>query len=200
MLGLESRFRDGALAQLLARRLACPGTRIDVADDVQPLLSFFERCEVTHVETETLTALFAPSADEEREPLQLGNLRLLQRHRRGRRAQIEYERSGLRSARGCPSTGRRRPCITGSGACDGTRSQFWRWCHKFFPGSLDRSRCSPRASRADSFDQRGECVRSRVARDRGSPAVIGIRPLDRWLCVPAFRRVCPYQPGSSVKA
>ena len=46
----------------------------------------------------------------------------------------------------------------------------------------------------------GECVRSRVARDRGSPAVIGIRPLDRWLCVPAFRRVCPYQLGSSVKA
>src|SRR5579863_4886878 len=28
-------------------------------------------------------------------------------------------------------------------------------------------------------------------RDRGGPAVIGTElPLDRWLCVPAFRRVC----------
>jgi len=32
---------------------------------------------------------------------------------------------------------------------------------------------------------------SRRVRDRGSPAVIGILPLDRWLCVPVFRRVCP---------
>ena len=27
----------------------------------------------------------------------------------------------------------------------------------------------------------------------GNPAVLGRRPLDRWLCVPAFRRVCPCQ-------
>src|SRR5882757_1779523 len=32
---------------------------------------------------------------------------------------------------------------------------------------------------------------SRQVRDRGSPAVIEILPLDRWLCVPVFRRVCP---------
>src|ERR1700722_11538289 len=38
---------------------------------------------------------------------------------------------------------------------------------------------------------RRECERSRFMRDRGSPAVIGTYPLDRWLCVPAFRRVCP---------
>src|SRR5688572_28583702 len=25
----------------------------------------------------------------------------------------------------------------------------------------------------------------------GNPAVIGPRPLDRWLCVPVFQRVCP---------
>ncbi len=43
-------------------------------------------------------------------------------------------------------------------------------------------------------------MRSRLARDRGSPAVIGIRPLDRWLCVPAFRRVCPCHYQTSVKA
>src|SRR5579862_6988947 len=35
--------------------------------------------------------------------------------------------------------------------------------------------------------------------DHGSPAVIGIRPLDRWLCVPAFRRVCPFHYRVSVK-
>ena len=26
----------------------------------------------------------------------------------------------------------------------------------------------------------------------GGPAVLGY-PLDRWLCAPAFRRVCPYR-------
>ena len=28
--------------------------------------------------------------------------------------------------------------------------------------------------------------------DRGDPAVLGMTPLDRKLCVPAFRRVCPW--------
>jgi hypothetical protein len=33
----------------------------------------------------------------------------------------------------------------------------------------------------------------RNARDyRGDPAVVGMTPLDRKLCVPAFRRVCPW--------
>ena len=27
----------------------------------------------------------------------------------------------------------------------------------------------------------------------GYPAVIDVKSLDRWLCVPAFRQVCPYQ-------
>jgi hypothetical protein len=27
----------------------------------------------------------------------------------------------------------------------------------------------------------------------GNPAVIGMKPLDRKLCVPAFRRVCHYR-------
>jgi hypothetical protein len=35
---------------------------------------------------------------------------------------------------------------------------------------------------------------------RGNPAVIGTRPLDRWLCVPVFRRVCPVHNARSVKA
>src|ERR1700722_3947270 len=39
-----------------------------------------------------------------------------------------------------------------------------------------------------------------LMRVRGSPAVIGTRPLDRWLCVPVFRRVCPYHCTQSVKA
>src|SRR5882672_7852172 len=42
-----------------------------------------------------------------------------------------------------------------------------------------------------SFPTRSECERRATLRDRGSPAVIGILPLDRWLCVPVFRRVCP---------
>src|SRR6056297_1672506 len=29
----------------------------------------------------------------------------------------------------------------------------------------------------------------------GNPAVVGPCPLDRWLCVPVFRRVCPCQWG-----
>jgi hypothetical protein len=32
-------------------------------------------------------------------------------------------------------------------------------------------------------------------RFRGNPAVLGIAPLDRWLCVLAFRRVCPLAPA-----
>jgi len=31
-----------------------------------------------------------------------------------------------------------------------------------------------------------------VSRFSGGPAVLGI-PVDRWLCVPAFRRVCRFQ-------
>ncbi len=191
-----------ALAQLLARSFACPCARIDVANDVQPFLGFFERREVAHVQAEALTAVLTTAADEEVESLQLRDLSLLERHGRRRGAQVEDVRSRLRSASRCRSTGRRRPCFPGSGACDSTRCQCWRWCHKPSP---DRATCPARLSRKPPGLQ-GR-IRStwgsasvRARRDRGSPAVIGIRPLDRWLCVPAFRRVCPYQRRPSVEA
>lgn len=34
----------------------------------------------------------------------------------------------------------------------------------------------------------------------GNPAVVGHLPLDRWLCVTAFRRFCPCQHGSAAPA
>jgi hypothetical protein len=36
----------------------------------------------------------------------------------------------------------------------------------------------------------------RVRCSAGNPAVVGPRPLDRWLCVPVFRRVCPCSAGA----
>ena len=34
--------------------------------------------------------------------------------------------------------------------------------------------------------------------DSGNPAVLGSSPVDRWLCVPAFRRVCRFQYGRTL--
>jgi len=34
---------------------------------------------------------------------------------------------------------------------------------------------------------------SELAAAYGNPAIVGIYPLDRWLCVPEFQRVCPYR-------
>jgi hypothetical protein len=73
-------------AQFLSRRLASPGTRIDLTHHVQPFFGFAQRREVTHVEPETLAALFEPTTHEKREPLELRQIRLCERHRRRRRA------------------------------------------------------------------------------------------------------------------
>ncbi len=78
--------RDCALAQFLSGGFAGPCARIDIADDVQPILSLGERREITHVKTETLAALLEAATDEEGEALQLRKLRLLERHRRRRGA------------------------------------------------------------------------------------------------------------------
>ncbi len=141
---LRSSLSGRALAQLLAGSLACPCARIDVANDVQPFLGLFECREVAHVQAEALTAVLTTAAHEEVESLQLGDLGLLERHGRGRGAQVEDVRSRLHSASRCRSTGRRRPCFPGSGACDCTRCQCWRWCHKPSP---DRATCPARLSR-----------------------------------------------------
>src|ERR1700751_2213536 len=63
----------------------------------------------------------------------------------------------------------------------------------FFPGPKKR----PAVDRKSSRQNGGRALA--LQRDRGSPAVIGTHPLDRWLCVPVFRRVCPchYKPPVS---
>jgi len=115
-----SGFSSGTFSQLLPRCLASPCARIDVADDVEPFFGLFERREKAHVQPEAFAPVFEAPTHKEIEPLQLGNLCLGERHRRRRRAQVEHVRTGLRSASRCCSTGRRRPCIPGSGACDST--------------------------------------------------------------------------------
>jgi hypothetical protein len=84
MLRLCRGSRGGSSAQLLARRFAGPGTRINLANDIQPFFGFGECREVTHVEAEPLAALLETAADEEGEALQLGQIGLRQRHRRRR--------------------------------------------------------------------------------------------------------------------
>ena len=122
----------GTLTQLLPRCLSGPCAGIDVAHDVEPFLGLLDAREITHVEPEALAALFATATDKESEAFELGNLHLLERHRRRRRAQVEHEQSRLPSAR-CRGTGHRRSCIPGPGACDRTGCQCWR-CHNSFPG------------------------------------------------------------------
>jgi hypothetical protein len=56
MLGLCGSGRSGPGAQLFTRRFAGPRTRINIANDTQPLFGFRECREVTHVETKTLAS------------------------------------------------------------------------------------------------------------------------------------------------
>ena len=93
MLGLRSGSRNSALTELLARRFASPGTRINVADSTQPLFGFLEGRKVPHVQAESLTSFLKAPAHEEAETLELGLLGIRQSHRRSRRAQIEDERA-----------------------------------------------------------------------------------------------------------
>jgi len=172
MPGLHRRGLRRASAQLLARCLARPRAGIDIPHHAQPLLGFGLAREESHVKTETLASLLEPAADEEREALELGQIDLRERHRSRRGAQIEHE----------------RPCLSGR-RCHLFRAhlggrQICRWCHKF-PGQSNSHGAIGYGSRC-----RGECYRSRVARP-WQPRRHRNRPLDRWLCVPAFRRVCP---------
>jgi hypothetical protein len=84
MLGLCRSGGGRASAQLLAGRFACPGTRVNLAHDIQPLLRFGEGGEITHVEPEPLAAFLEAAADKEGEPFQLRQIGLCQRHWRGR--------------------------------------------------------------------------------------------------------------------
>ncbi len=84
MLGLRGSGRGGASAELFTRRLAGPGTRINVANDTQPLFGFGECREITHVQTKTLAALLKAPTHEEGKTLQLFLVRLGERHRRRR--------------------------------------------------------------------------------------------------------------------
>jgi hypothetical protein len=86
MLSLRCRRGDGALAELLARRLTSPGTRINITYCTQPLLRLSERGEVPHVQPEPLAPFLEATAHEETEALELGLLGIRQRHRRRRRA------------------------------------------------------------------------------------------------------------------
>jgi len=63
--------------------------------------------------------------------------------------------------------------------------EICRWCHKF-PGTVHR----PQATRTRFGTARGNASARAGARSR-QPRRHRNRPLDRWLCVPAFRRVCP---------
>lgn len=118
MLGLRCSGRSSASAELFTRRFAGPRTRINIADDTQPLFGFRERREVTHVETKTLAALLKAPAHEEGKTLQLFFVRLGERHRRRRRAQIQNERSRVSSRRCRRVTSVRTP--------EGARRQIWR--------------------------------------------------------------------------
>ena len=84
MLGLCLSSGGCTSAQLFARRLTRPGARINLAHDIQPLFGFGECREVTHVEPEPLAAFLEAAADEEGKALQLSQIGLCKRHRRGR--------------------------------------------------------------------------------------------------------------------
>ena len=79
---LRRRGLCGAGAQLLARRFAGPGARIDVTNHAEPFLGFGLGGEKTHVQPEALTTLFEATAHEESKALELGQVRLRERHRR----------------------------------------------------------------------------------------------------------------------
>jgi hypothetical protein len=86
-------------AELLARRIADPGSGINVPDDREPFLGFGRRVEITHVQPEALASILEAAADEERETRELGGSRLLERHRRRGRGEIDDERPGRGLAR-----------------------------------------------------------------------------------------------------
>jgi hypothetical protein len=74
----------GTLTELAPRGLTRPCAGIDLANQIEPLLGFGERGEVTHVQAKALAAFFEAAADEEGKAPQLGQIGLRQRHGRGR--------------------------------------------------------------------------------------------------------------------
>jgi hypothetical protein len=84
MLGLRRGSSGRASAQLFAWCFTRPGARINLSHDIQPLFGFGEGREITHVEPEPLAALLETSADKEGKALQLSQIGLCKRHRRGR--------------------------------------------------------------------------------------------------------------------
>ena len=139
-------------AQLLARSLARPRARIDLAHHPQPLLGLRLAREESHMEAEALASLLETAADEEREAFELGQIGLRERHGCRRGTQIEHERLCL--------CGRRRRMVRLS------RCQICRWCHRFPGQSIDHGRM------ATARTSRGMRSAAR-AHDRSSPAVIG---------------------------
>lgn len=105
-------------AQLFPRRLASPGSRIDLPNHTQPLLGFGKRGEVTHVQPEALAPFFEATTHKKGEAFQLGQVDLRERHRRRRRAEIQNERARL---------GFRRRRFPGFGTPRCAGSQIWRW-------------------------------------------------------------------------
>jgi len=70
-------------AQLLARGLTGPRTRVYVPHDAQPFLRFRLTGEESHVQPEALATFLETTAHEKGETLELGQFRL--RERQGRR-------------------------------------------------------------------------------------------------------------------
>jgi hypothetical protein len=121
VLCLRGLFGRGALAQLASRSLPGPGARIDLAYHAQPFLGLGEGGEVTHVQPEALAALLEAAAHEEIEALELGQLRLRERH--GRRGGTQVEHEWPRTAGWCA----RIHCVGTARA----RSEIGRCCHNF---------------------------------------------------------------------
>jgi hypothetical protein len=112
---LGERGGRGTSAQLLARCFSGPGARINVTHDSEPLFGFRERAEVTHVQAEALAIVFATPADEKAEALHLRRIRMRQRHRRRRGAQVDDKRTDTRGIVRDP--GFRMWCVTGRHTC-----------------------------------------------------------------------------------
>ena len=188
MLRLCRGSRDCALAQLLTRSFSCPGAGINIAHDRQPFLG------LRSVEKKPICSRkrSRPSS----------NRRLTKKLKR-----LSSGCSALGSAMGVVeeqrlSTNGPAFALAASPALrHRARAGAPDVC--FGVGVIDSSpdRCGQTAIQAGRIHVTGrECGASRLLRDRGSPAVIGILPLDRWLCVPVFRRVCPFHSSDKCRS
>jgi hypothetical protein len=82
-------------------------------------------------------------------------------------------------------------------ACCAARCRLGRWCHRLFPGPIREPATSPQGKIPDGMGMRASAPSATVA----APPSLELNPLDRWLCVPIFRWVCPcHLMALSVKA